>query len=138
MKNFGNSEFVTLQDYIPVPAFRIIPEEVREYTHPAHQTAVEVIKFIKQVTIDSPVMGKLHHDEYKTLYGFVFDNAKILEIFKALGSEDPEERKIILRDNKDEYLLQFQTGSMEHTLFVSIAEVNELLDKCLKPMNFES
>lgn len=133
MNNEKNSVFINLEEYLPVKSFRIVPESALEYTHPKHQVKVEIVRFVKQVTINSPVSGKLRHDLYETSYGFVFNNPILEEGFKALGCKIVSEGLIILRDNKDNFSLQMIGPEGEKTFLVRISDVNYLFDNCLVP-----
>ncbi|MBQ3966368.1 MAG: hypothetical protein II684_06020 [Treponema sp.] len=129
-------EFLKLKSYIPAELFRIIDKEVLGLRPGRSDILVKIVKFKKQKIIFSDISGNTVHDEYDTVYGYVRNNNNLSELIKGINGKEYSEKEIEihLHDTKDEFILQLKVPGGERTYFVSLSEVNELMENCLKPV----
>jgi len=120
-------EFVKLEDFIPSGHFRTIPPRLRDVPCGVTEISVEF-----ELSPKLAARMKIHATWDGKVYGYVHDNAKLQSVFAGDMAKQLKNRRILLNDWGEAFLLTLENGSRDReiTFFVTLKEVEYLFANC--------
>jgi len=132
-KRHADVGFVTLEEYLPVSHFRLIPPKLRSIPGGLSEIAVEL-------EVSQALAAKLNFPVHWNgkLYGFVHDNDNLKNVFADAMPKEVCHRRIFLNDWGEEVLISFENSEngKEIARFVTVEEVQNLLNECRKVIDY--